>query len=234
MDITHFSSRSVTGVRACGDVLGTRMLGSGDHRMTLEQRLKKRESLRHKYHDRPSSLGDVPSYGAKSNHGMACPSDLPAIVDVEASGFGRGSYPIEIAIALPQGNIESRLVKPLPEWTHWTEEAEALHGISRNQLLREGIEVDEVASWLNECLQLIGLSYSDSWGYDSSWIARLYNDSGAVQRFRLGSLRSILTQHQLECWDSVREAVQLNEGIRRHRAGDDVRMLQKTFALTRM
>lgn len=234
MGVIGFSSRSVMVARVLGDVFGTGMLGSGDQRMTFEQRLKKYESLRQRCDARPTSLEGAPSYGANSHPALISSSALPAIVDVEASGFGRGSYPIEIAIALPQGAIESRLVKPLPEWTHWTEEAEALHGISRDQLLREGTEVEEVALWLNKCLQLIGLAYSDSWGYDSSWIARLYNDSGTVQRFRLDSLRSILTQHQLECWDTVRAAVQHNDEIRRHRAGDDVRMLQKTFALTRM
>lgn len=202
--------------------------------MTFVQRLKICESLRQSYNARPTSWGNVPSCGANTHHELASSSALPAIVDVEASGFGRGSYPIEIAVALPQGVIESRLIKPLPEWTHWTQEAEALHGISRDQLLREGIEAEEVASWLSECLEPIGLAYSDSWGYDSSWIARLYNNTGMAQRFRLDSLRSILTQQQLERWDSVRAAVQHNDGIRRHRAGDDVRMLQKTFALTRM
>ena len=49
---------------------------------------------------------------------------IPAIIDIEASGFGRGSYPIEVGFALPDRTSYSFLIKPAQSWTHWSEDAE--------------------------------------------------------------------------------------------------------------
>ena len=48
----------------------------------------------------------------------------PTIIDVEASGFGPYSYPIEIGVALDNGDKYCTLILPAPAWTHWDEEAE--------------------------------------------------------------------------------------------------------------
>jgi hypothetical protein len=36
------------------------------------------------------------------------------VIDVEASGFGRGSYPIEVGFVLPDGEAVCTLVRPRP------------------------------------------------------------------------------------------------------------------------
>jgi hypothetical protein len=48
----------------------------------------------------------------------------PPVLDIEASGFGRDSFPIEVGYVL--GNSESFccLIRPAPEWTHWDATAE--------------------------------------------------------------------------------------------------------------
>ena len=43
----------------------------------------------------------------------------PLIIDVEASGFGSKSYPIEIGVALNDGQRFCTLILPAPNWTHW-------------------------------------------------------------------------------------------------------------------
>ena len=48
---------------------------------------------------------------------------VPPIIDLEASGFGRGSYPIEVGYALEDRQTVSYLVKPASDWQHWSEEA---------------------------------------------------------------------------------------------------------------
>ena len=78
--------------------------------------------------------------------------ELPPIIDVEASGFGRGSYPIEIGFALEDREVHSYLIKPQPSWTHWSDEAQAIHGISREQLQSDGLSVRDVALLLNDHL----------------------------------------------------------------------------------
>ena len=78
--------------------------------------------------------------------------DRPLIVDVEASGFGGTSYPIEIGVALDDGHKYCSLVHPEPDWTHWDLEAERVHRIPRDLLETYGRPVREVAQTLNELL----------------------------------------------------------------------------------
>lgn len=66
----------------------------------------------------------------------------PVFGDIEASGLDEASYPIEIGWSLPDGRTRSFLIKPEPEWTHWDEAAEDLHGISREELEKSGLPPD--------------------------------------------------------------------------------------------
>lgn len=158
---------------------------------------------------------------------------LPTLLDIEASGFGRGSYPIEIGLARADGSSCAFLIQPLSEWTHWDPKAELLHGISRNRLLREGHPVHQVACWLNDELGGIGVAYSDSWGYDNTWLSLLFHHAGMLPAFRLEALRKLLSESQLALWTATKEALVEERGIRRHRAAEDARLLQLTYQRTR-
>ena len=157
---------------------------------------------------------------------------LPILLDIEASGFGRGSYPIEIGLARTDGSTCAFLVQPLPEWVHWDPRAELLHGISRNRLQREGHPVVEVARWLNDELGVPGIAYSDSWGYDNTWLSLLFHHAGMLPRFRLEALRRLLDETQLARWEETKESLIQERGIQRHRAGEDARLLQLTYLRT--
>src|ERR1700709_1006045 len=92
-------------------------------------------------------------------------SEAPAILDMEASGFGKDSYPVEVGFVLPDGKAFCTLIKPAPEWTHWDSAAQALHHITRELAVRRGHEPIEVARALNR--QLAGrVVYSDGWMHD--------------------------------------------------------------------
>ncbi|MDN3555408.1 hypothetical protein [Halomonas maura] len=157
---------------------------------------------------------------------------LPTLLDIEASGFGRGSYPIEVGLARSDGSSCAFLVQPLAEWTHWDPKAELLHGISRGRLQREGYPVRQVARWLNDELGEIGIAYSDSWGYDNTWLSLLFHHAGMLPAFRLEALRRLLSEVQLERWSATKEAIIREQGIHRHRAGEDALLLQLTYQRT--
>lgn len=157
--------------------------------------------------------------------------DMPYIIDLEASGFGRGSYPIEVGFARPDGSVAARLIKPEPDWTHWSADAQEVHGISRKQLELEGYSVTEVASWLNSELEGETV-YSDSWGFDSSWLALLFHEAGCLQRFRIDTLNKLLSDHQRVNWGQIKQQVLDDLQLMRHRAADDAYMLHRTFRLT--
>ena len=119
-------------------------------------------------------------------------STLPYIIDIEASGFGAGSYPIEVGVAMPDGETHCFLIRPEEEWVHWDEQAEGIHGISRDTLVSRGRPIREVALTLNLLLAEQTL-YSDAWGMDNSWLGRLFYDAGVPQEFRLDTFRKLLS-----------------------------------------
>ncbi|WP_346796532.1 hypothetical protein R5M92_13740 [Halomonas sp. Bachu 37] len=157
---------------------------------------------------------------------------LPILLDIEASGFGRGSYPIEVGIARGDGSTCAFLIQPLDEWTHWDPKAELLHGIQRDRLVQEGYPVGQVARWLNDELGQAGKAYSDSWGYDNTWLSLLFHHAGMLPHFRLEALRILLSEAQQAAWSDTKEAIIAECGIHRHRAGEDARLLQLTYQRT--
>ncbi|MGE3772197.1 MAG: hypothetical protein AB7I32_04690 [Gammaproteobacteria bacterium] len=155
----------------------------------------------------------------------------PIVIDVEASGFGRGSYPIEIGVALADGRTACFLVQPEADWTHWDPAAARLHGISRELLERKGRPAVEVAATLNELLG-DAIVYSDAWGMDSSWIALLFDRAGLRQRFRLEALAGLLDETQCAVWADARRAVCADMQLTRHRASADALVIQRTLLRT--
>jgi hypothetical protein len=157
---------------------------------------------------------------------------LPTIMDLEASGFGSGSYPIEVGVVCDNGQTYCSLIQPQPEWTHWNCSSEAVHGITREILAAHGKPARQVAETLNSLLagQCV---YSDAWGMDSSWLGKLFEYAGVRQTFRLESLRALLSEEQAAIWHPTKDAVLVELDIRRHRASTDALVLQRTYERSR-
>ncbi|WP_430460862.1 hypothetical protein ACQUQU_16795 [Thalassolituus sp. LLYu03] len=153
---------------------------------------------------------------------------IPPIIDLEASGFGRGSYPIEVGFATEDRVVHSFLIKPAPTWLHWSVEAELIHGISRSQLDSDGMTPREVALKMNDMLRGKTL-YSDAWSFDSSWMGRLFDEAELVQRFRIETINKLLTPQQMELWTDTKQTLWSEMHIERHRAANDVQVLQETY-----
>jgi len=159
------------------------------------------------------------------------PSNIPLVIDLEASGFGRGSYPIEVGVADENQKVMSRLIKPFDHWTHWDEAAFKIHGISRDSLVESGVEPREVALALNE--KFVGkILYTDGWSFDSSWLGLLFEEAQVFQRFKLEALTKILTQDQLVIWDQTKKDIAQELNHTRHRASVDAQILQLTYLRT--
>ena len=156
---------------------------------------------------------------------VAAVPPLPWVIDVEASGFGAGSYPIEVGFVSPTGVAVCTLILPEPSWTHWEPSAERVHGVSRDTLRSHGKPATAVAALLNQ--HLAGLPvYCDAWAHDYAWLARLFDAADAVPRFRLRDLRELLSEAQLARFDVARQRVEVSSGLCRHRASADARLLQ--------
>lgn len=101
------------------------------------------------------------------------PLDRIALVDFEASSLSRTSYPIEVGWCLADtGRLGSRLIRPADGWTDWDIAAQAVHGISKAELIAAGLPPAEVAT---EFLTMtLGRTlYADS-SADQRWINRLF------------------------------------------------------------
>ncbi len=160
------------------------------------------------------------------------PFHRPFIVDVEASGFGPESYPIEIGLALDGDRRYCSLIEPHPAWTHWDQRAQQVHRISRKMLTRHGKPLARVAHDLNHLLKN-GVVYSDGWVVDKPWISRLFNQAGLARTFSVSPLERIMSQTQMELWHQTKDRVIQSLGLTRHRASTDAFIIQETYAKTR-
>jgi DNA polymerase III epsilon subunit-like protein len=153
------------------------------------------------------------------------------VLDIEASGFGRHSYPIEVGYVLADGSTRCMLVRPAQGWTHWDEDAARVHGITQAILASRGRPVAEVARQLNN--ELAGQTvYCDGWAHDYAWLAALYEEAGMAPSFKLESVNRLLGDSELSRLDHARRDAIHHLGLTRHRASNDARALQ--MALSRV
>lgn len=120
-------------------------------------------------------------------------------VDVESSGLGEGTFPVEIAVSDDALHVRSWIVRPAPGWVprDW-QRVEAIHGLSWEEVL-DGTSVEIVAQ---ELADAIGdrIAVSDAVNYDGEWIYELYRSAGRLVPFRIADY---LEQH-LEAVDAGR------------------------------
>ena len=149
-------------------------------------------------------------------------------MDIEASGFGRASYPIEVGYVMPDGRAVCMLIRPAVGWNPWDSRAEQVHGITRAALAAHGRGALEVAQALNH--DLAGLTvYCDGWAHDYSWLAALFEEAGMSPSFKLESVGALLDEAHLNQLDAARREAVTELGLKRHRASNDARALQRAL-----
>ena len=149
------------------------------------------------------------------------------LIDVEASGLDNDSYPIEIAIWIG-GAMHSWLIQPEPEWTHWDEVAEGLHGISREQLRREGKPVHLVADELNRLCAGATL-YSDAPAWDGEWVRTLFRATLVAQELSIEDICERLPGQSWVRFMRKLEEFKQDATRTRHRAAADVQMMLEAY-----
>lgn len=137
-------------------------------------------------------------------------------VDFEASGIAPDSYPIEIAVVSIDGEYQA-LVRPVHYWTHWSFDAQDMHGISRKALLADGLEPSVIAAELNARFEGAKLC-SDS-PHDGFWLDTLYEAAGIEPSFELLPLESFVGR------SGASEIYRLLPNRHVHRALPDARAL---------
>ena len=149
-------------------------------------------------------------------------------LDIEASGFGRLSYPIDGGYVRDDGQAWCTLIRPLPEWTHWDDAAARMHGISREALLMHGRSPAAVARALNQGLGGRTV-YCDGWAHDYTWLAALFEAAGFPPSFKLESVQRLLDDQHLPALDPALQRLRAAGAPQRHRASSDARVLQQAL-----
>jgi hypothetical protein len=123
---------------------------------------------------------------------------MPAFIDIEASGLGEHSYPIEIGWVFPFGQERGLLIRPAASWTFWSAIAEEFfHQISRKDLLREGITVEEAVAQIEDAL--VGHEvYSEDPELDGWWLGRLSQATGHTSRIVLRDANALFEAQALQ------------------------------------
>lgn len=104
-------------------------------------------------------------------------ASMHVFLDFEASSLARHSVPIEVAWVFADGRSETHLIRPAPDWTDWDEEAAAIHGIGREELLAEGTPHEIVAHrLLGELGEHAVYASAPSW--DGKWLSVLLRAAG--------------------------------------------------------
>jgi hypothetical protein len=98
-------------------------------------------------------------------------------LDFEASSLSKHSYPVEVAWVFEDGTSEAHLIRPAPNWTDWDRKAEAIHGIPREALVREGTPHDEVAARMVDALSGHRL-FASAPSWDGKWLSALLRAAG--------------------------------------------------------
>ncbi len=152
----------------------------------------------------------------------------PVFIDFEASSLDLvSSYPIEVGICLSDGKVMSWLIKPHILWRDWSEKAARVHGISKEELQTDGLEISQVTSELNKILN--GPVYCDAWAFDSFWSHRLFKASPTKPNFELDSITSILKPEEIDQWQDIRAGAIDDLKLVRHRAANDALILHETW-----
>jgi len=108
-------------------------------------------------------------------------------IDFEASGIAPSSYPISVAIVSCDTEFTA-LIRPAPYWDHWSYDAQDMHGLTRENLLKLGVAPQVLACELNQSYRGQALC-SDS-PQDVFWLETLYEAAGLEPSFQLRPLES--------------------------------------------
>lgn len=162
---------------------------------------------------------------------------LPIFLDFEASSLNLDSYPIEVAWSDENGEIESYLIRPEPEWTDWDDYAEnEIHGISREQLFDEGMPAEWIVGRMQGKLKNKSI-YADGGAFDEVWCERMFDYNGYYGRlpFRIEHFNDILAidfndwnRRNADKMQLIFKQARIAVGGR-HRATVDVRYLIEVY-----
>jgi len=119
------------------------------------------------------------------------------ILDFESSGLMRGSFPVEVAWAGEDLQVQSHLICPTEIWLAdnrlWDPAAERMHGLSLSLLKQKGEPVTQVAGAMLDGLESASI-YSNNPLYDQDWLHCLLSAAGCDQPIKVLDFNRLLAE----------------------------------------
>jgi len=141
-------------------------------------------------------------------------------IDFEASGIAPDSYPIQVAVVSSESSFTS-LIKPARYWTHWSFDAQDMHGLSQDQLREQGDTPSALARHMNQLFSGQVLC-SDS-PQDSFWLDVLYEAADLMPTFQLKPLEVLVGR------EAASEIYRQLPTTKHHRALQDATALMNAY-----
>jgi len=157
---------------------------------------------------------------------------LPCFLDFEASSLRDISHPIEAAWSLEDGAVEAYLIKPAWDWSDWDSNAEAVHGISQQELIEKGLPAWHLARRMNEALAGKTL-HSDAPEYDGFWLERLFEHHNEEPQFTLRHFDALFPRLSPDRVAAQAQIARYRVAGRQHRAAHDVQFLIELYRILR-
>lgn len=155
-------------------------------------------------------------------------------LDIEASGLGSGTFPIEVAYASSMGDKNEYLIKPTDDWLQhgvWCSNAEVnIHNISCEMLVQNGVNIFEVANALNTAL-CGKLVLCNDLEYDGVWLTQLFKAANVSVMFSLTDIRYLYEYWGEEKTIVFKEAYESIAPKTCHRALPDADRFVRAFRL---
>ena len=139
-------------------------------------------------------------------------------IDFEASGIAPDSYPIEVAVVSSEFAFNT-LIKPARYWTHWSFDAQDMHGLSQDHLREQGDTPGAVARHMNQLFSGQVLC-SDS-PQDGFWLDVLFEAADLMLTFELKPLEVFVGR------EAASDLYRLLPTTRHHRALHDATALME-------
>ncbi len=154
-----------------------------------------------------------------------------AFLDLEASGLGPASWPVEVGWCFLSGRPQTMLIKTADGWpdTAWDPAAEKLHGLSRAKLARAGRPPRIICETMNDALA-DAVVYSDAPDWDGFWLYRLFEAAKIRRRFDLLNFAELFERVSPARFNEAKAVAQAKTP-HRHRARPDVLHMRALFRL---
>lgn len=157
-------------------------------------------------------------------------------IDFEASCLpchGR-SFPIEVGICEDGQPARSWLIRPHADWDgwDWTGEAQNLHGLTRDRILRDGLPPAHVIAELDAALR--GARVVADSELDQHWLYLLAKAGGVARPRPIEHIAALIDEWGSTGQDMAAARTELDRRLfARHRAGDDAAWLAAFIAALR-